>query len=96
MIPRGVIQKRQRAKQRARASKRITRANKAWEIGRWTPQLPKLDDFTLAVGRMTNRQRSAWAKAGYPGLRNKEVEPLWAFVAPEPVKARPTRKRSKK
>ncbi len=41
------------------------------------------DDFAGAVERMINHQRSKWGKAGYPGLRHREIEPLWAFVAPE-------------
>jgi hypothetical protein len=39
----------------------------------WTP-------FELAVNKMTNWQRSQWAKAKYPGLAHKEVEKLKPFL----------------
>lgn len=43
------------------------------------------DAFRATVERMTNRSRNRWARAGYPGLRHRDVEPLRAFVAPERV-----------
>ena len=40
------------------------------------------DEFAEHVERMTNRQRSRWGRAGYPGVQARDVEPLWAFVPP--------------
>lgn len=59
------------------------------------PRLTR-DDFAEHVGRMTNHQRSKWGKAGYPGLRHREVEPLWAFVSPPIVIAPEKPKRSRR
>jgi hypothetical protein len=35
-------------------------------------QSPEEKEFCAAVARMTNRQRKAWAGAGYPGLRQRD------------------------
>ncbi len=43
---------------------------------------PLRDDFAEHVERMTNNQRNRWAKAGYPGKRERNVEKLWEFVPP--------------
>lgn len=37
--------------------------------------------FQQAVNRMTNWQRSQWARAGYPGLRDEDIKKLEFFVA---------------
>ena len=42
------------------------------------------NEFTKTVNRMTNYQRNQWARHGYPGQHNQDVEKLYAFV-PRPV-----------
>lgn len=49
----------------------------------------RADEFSALVARMTNRERHRWARAKYPGLRKREIEPLWQFVSPEQVKKMP-------
>lgn len=46
------------------------------------PQIVR-DEFAVTVERMTNRHRTEWARAGYPGVRERQLEKLWAFVSPE-------------
>ena len=36
--------------------------------------------FAALVGKMTNHERNTWARAGYPGLRNKEVAELLPYA----------------
>jgi hypothetical protein len=38
-----------------------------------------LDDFSEELGRLTNWQRNQWARAGYPGIRSREVALVSAF-----------------
>jgi len=37
-------------------------------------------EFAQLVERMTNHQRSLWARRGYPGLRMKEIDRLKPFL----------------
>lgn len=39
------------------------------------------DHFRATVNALTNWQRNQWAKAGYPGLRQKDAEKVVAFSA---------------
>lgn len=36
--------------------------------------------FATLVNKMTNSERNGWARAGYPGLRNKEVDELLPYA----------------
>jgi len=36
----------------------------------------KRDHFEEIVQKMTNRERNAWARAGYPGLAKRDVKLL--------------------
>ena len=35
-----------------------------------------MSEFNDLVNKMTNHERNQWARAGYPGLRRKDVEEL--------------------
>ena len=37
-------------------------------------------DFQEAVNLLTNWRRNQWARAGYPGLRQKDAEKVWPFI----------------
>ncbi len=37
-------------------------------------------EFQALVNTMTNRQRTLWARAGYPGLRQKDIKALKRFT----------------
>lgn len=53
--------------------------------------------FGLLVETMSNKQRNSWARAGYPGLRNKEAEAVLPFLPEAARKAHKTpRKRRAK
>lgn len=36
--------------------------------------------FNTLVNTMSNHQRNVWAKAGYPGLRHKDIKPMKPFT----------------
>lgn len=76
--------RRLRARQKA-AKGRIKRNGPWWRSLTHNLPGPPRSVFQQEVNRMTNRQRTAWARAKYPGLRHREIEPLWAFVPPERV-----------
>lgn len=42
-------------------------------------------EFNGIVNTMTNYQRSKWGKAGYPGLRQKDVEALTGYMKREGI-----------
>lgn len=51
---------------------------------------PKSADFKAAVDRMSNWQRNAWARAGYPGLEKGDVDKVLDYAPAERVDARST------
>ena len=38
------------------------------------------DEFSKVVNRLTNWQRTQWARAGYPGLRYREADKVKPFL----------------
>ena len=36
--------------------------------------------FNMLVDKMTNHERNLWARAGYPGLRGKEIDKLEPYA----------------
>lgn len=40
----------------------------------------KHDRYLAAVDRLTNWQRSQWARAGYPGTRDRDPEQITSFL----------------
>lgn len=69
------------------AAVRHARGRRGWWKARRPEHRPRLlrDEFSQTVERMTNRERSAWGRAGYPGTRDRQLEKLWAFVSPKRV-----------
>ena len=56
-------------------------------LGRVEGRNKQAHEFNVLVNTMSNWQRNRWAKAGYPGLRQKDIKPLDKFVA---IERRPT------
>lgn len=48
--------------------------------------LIKKASFNAMVNFMTNHERNQWARAGYPGLRNKKCAELLKFIPEDKVK----------
>lgn len=38
------------------------------------------DGFEEAVQKMTNHERNLWARAGYPGLRRRDIDQLRPYA----------------
>jgi len=57
----------------ADGSRLSSRASVSARRGPWSK-------FQAVVQSMTNHQRHQWARAGYPGLRQKDVKALRRFV----------------
>ena len=61
--------------------RRYRHTKNRYRAGHWrNRRLVWRDAFALEVERMTNPQRSAWARAGYPGNRERDVSRLSAFL----------------
>ncbi len=52
-------------------------------LGRMERRDERAVKFNAIVNSMSNWQRKRWAKAGYPGLRQKDIKPLEKYVAIE-------------
>jgi len=72
------IAHRERHRINTRDNKRITRWMKT-RLKKVTESKPR-DAFGQLVETLTNHNRSLWARAGYPGLRNREEGALRPYL----------------
>lgn len=73
-------------RERRRKAARLKHQRSRSQHPHWSPlyeaHRPRIvvDEFRAVVERLTNWQRSAWARVGYPGLRYREAEPVRPYA----------------